>query len=79
MPPFTRKCGWGKKKRLNVKEIKQTRFIAKLRIHVERAIQRLKQFRLIGNSMPWSLKPLANQMVKVSAFLCNLLPKLVRK
>ena len=68
MPPFTRKCSWGKKKRLNVNEIKQTRFIAKLRIHVERAIQRLKQFKLIGNLMPWSLKPLMNQMVKVSAF-----------
>ena len=38
IPPFTRKCTWGKKKRLNVNEIKQTRNIAKLRVHVERAI-----------------------------------------
>ncbi|VDI44108.1 Hypothetical predicted protein [Mytilus galloprovincialis] len=79
MPPFTRKCVWGKKKRLNVNEIKQTRSIAKLRIHVERAIQRLKLFKLIGNTIAWSLKPLSNQMVKVSAFLCNLMPKLVRR
>ncbi|CAG2190782.1 unnamed protein product [Mytilus edulis] len=79
MPPFTRKCVWGKKKRLNVNEIKQTRSIAKLRIHVERAIQRLKLFKLIGNTIAWSLKPLTNQMVKVSAFLCNLMPKLVRR
>ncbi|XP_063414301.1 uncharacterized protein LOC134696428 [Mytilus trossulus] len=79
MPPFTRKCVWVKKKRLNVNEIKQTRSIAKLRIHVERAIQRLKLFKLIGNTIAWSLKPLTNQMVKVSAFLCNLMPKLVRR
>ena len=79
IPPFTRKCHWGKKKRLNVKEIKQTRNIAKLRIHVERAIQRLKLFRLLGNSIPWTLKSVVNQMVQVGAFLCNLMPKLVRK
>ena len=63
IPPFTRKCHWGKKKRLNVKEIKQTRNIAKLRIHVERAIQRLKLFRLLGNSIPWTLRSVVNQMV----------------
>lgn len=35
-PPFTRKWHNGKGKRLNVKEIRQTRQIARLRIHVER-------------------------------------------
>lgn len=79
MPPFTRKCTWGKKKRLNVNEIKQTRKIAKLRVHVERAIQRLKQFKLLSTTIPWHLKPVVNQMVKVGVFLCNLMPKLVRK
>ncbi|XP_061192207.1 uncharacterized protein LOC133200422 [Saccostrea echinata] len=79
IPPFTRKCAWGKKKLLNVIEIKQTRKIAKLRIHVERAIQRLKLFRLVGNIIPWSLKPIMNQMIKVAAFLCNLMPPLVRR
>ncbi|KAK3089649.1 hypothetical protein FSP39_005337 [Pinctada imbricata] len=79
IPPFTRKCSWGKNKRLNVSEIKQTRKIAKLRIHVERAIQRLKLFKLLGNTIPWSLKPVMNQMVKVSAFICNLMPPLVRR
>ena len=40
-PPFTRQwnTGKGKNKRLNVKEIQKTRLIARLRIHVERAIQ----------------------------------------
>ena len=79
IPPFTRKCTWGKKKRLNVNEIKQTRNIAKLRIHVERAIQRLKLFKLLSCTIPWHLKPVVNQMVRVGVFLCNLMPKLVRK
>ena len=48
IPPITRKCTLGKEKRLNVNEIKQTRNIAKLRIHVERAIQRLKLFKLLS-------------------------------
>ncbi len=41
-PPFTRKTNFsksGKGKRLNVNEIRNTRIIARLRIHVERAIQ----------------------------------------
>lgn len=42
-PPFTRKCGNNAKgKRLNVSEIRKTRKIANVRIHVERAIARLK-------------------------------------
>ena len=60
-------------------ERKQTRNIAKLRIHVERAIQRLKLFKLLSCTIPWHLKPVVNQMVRVGVFLCNLMPKLVRK
>ena len=45
VPPFTRQwnTGKGKNKRLNVKEIQKTRLIARLRIHVERAIQASQQ------------------------------------
>lgn len=79
IPPFTRKCFWGKGKRLNANEIKRTREIANSRIHVERAIQRLKQFKIISNIVHWSLKPLMNPILKVSAFLCNLMKPLVKK
>ena len=45
IPPFTTKCKWGKGKRLNEEEVKKTKSIAKHRIHVERVIERLKNFR----------------------------------
>ena len=43
--PFTKQwnTGKGKNKRLNVKEIQKTRLIARLRIHVERAMQAYQQ------------------------------------
>jgi hypothetical protein len=78
IPPFTNKCAWGKGRFLTTNEIRKTRDIAKVRIHVDRAIQRLKSFRLIGQTIPWHLKPKINQIVTVCAFVCNLQPKLVR-
>jgi len=78
MPPFTRKCKFGNKKKLNCNEIRETRQIAKLRIHVERAIERLKNFRMLSNIIPLSCQPLHNQMIIVAAFMCNLLPPLVK-
>ncbi|KAK3091330.1 hypothetical protein FSP39_018999, partial [Pinctada imbricata] len=56
IPPFTRKCHWGKGKRLNASEIRKTRHIANLRIHVERAIQRMKKFKLLSQVIPWRMK-----------------------
>lgn len=79
MPPFTRKCAYGKGKRLNDTEIWKTRKIAKHRIHVERAIQRLKLFKLLTCEMPASLQDVANECVQVSAALCNMQPPLVKK
>ena len=72
IPPFTKKCNWGKGKRLLQSDIIKTRRIANLRIHVERAIERLKNFNILSNTMPLTLKPLSNQILKVCAFLCNL-------
>jgi hypothetical protein len=78
IPPFTHKYSWGKGKRLNANEIKKTKKIANLRIHVERAIQRLKCFRLLSNIIPLKLKPVCNQILKVAAFLCNIDKPLVK-
>ena len=78
IPPFTHKCRWGKGKRLNASEIQRTRQIAKLRIHVERAIQRLKAYKLLSGILPIILKPIASQILVVAAFLCNLSKPLVK-
>ena len=69
MPPFTRKCTFGNKKKLNVKEIYQTRQIAMLRIHVERAIGRLKTFTLLNQTIPLSCQSILDQMIVVAAFI----------
>ena len=79
IPPFTQKCAWGKGKRLSNPAIRKTKSIAKLRIHVERAIGRLKNYRFLSQTMPLNTKPLSNQILKICAFLCNLQPPLVKK
>ncbi len=71
-PPFTRKRCNGKGQRLNVSEIKRTRQIARLRIHVERAIQRLKSFRIVQDQIPHSLKDTSSMLVQLVCALCNL-------
>lgn len=51
---------------LSAAEDLSTRKIAKARVNVEHFNQRLKQFRLVGRTIPLSLAPLANQMVVVA-------------
>lgn len=79
IPPFTRKCSWGKGKHLSPSEILKTKNIARFGIHVERAIGRLKTFHMLSNVMPLNIKPLADQMLVVCAFLCNLQKPLLKK
>ena len=71
-PPFTRKTQDGKGKRLNVSEIHRTREIARFRIHVERAIQRLKTFRILKHQIPVTLSDMSSMIVQVVSALCNL-------
>ena len=66
IPPFAHG------KQLSVHATTKTRRIASARIHVERAIGRLKTFRLLNGVVPLNLKPLLNQIVVVCAALCNL-------
>ncbi|KAK2550373.1 hypothetical protein P5673_028886 [Acropora cervicornis] len=73
IPPFA------KGKQLSTKACTRTRRIASLRIHVERAIQRMKKFRLLQGVIPISIAAVANQVVFVCAALCNFLKPLVKK
>ena len=59
-------------------ECKKTRMVANLRIHVERAINRIKEFKIIKNIMPINMLPLADDIIQVCAALCNIQPPLIK-
>ena len=58
-------------------DIKRGRSIASLRIHVERAISRIKNFAILKGKFPLSMIRLLNQVVCVCAWLTNFQPVLV--
>ena len=53
-------------------DVVKTQEIASLRIHVERAINKINNFRIWESVIPLSLIDLPNQMWTVCAHLCNL-------
>ena len=65
-------------KQLSRKARKDTSNIAKVRIHVERAIERLKNFKILEGNIPLSTVGVADHVVNVCAALCNLLPPLAK-
>ncbi|XP_020910891.1 uncharacterized protein LOC110248685 [Exaiptasia diaphana] len=58
------------------KDVKSTKVIANSRIHVERAIGRMKHFEIVNNTLSITLLPVIDDIVIVCACLCNLLPPL---
>ena len=58
-------------------EVQEGRQIASLRIHVERAIGRIKTYSILKHTLPISLARLSNQIVCVCAYLSNFKPVLV--
>ena len=71
MPPFLRG-----KQQLNSSEMIETRRVASLRIHVERAMERIKNYHIFDKTLPSSLTDVANQIFFVCAVLCNFWPPL---
>ena len=67
IPPFL-----AKREQLAASEVVNTQQIASLRIHVERAICRVKEFEILANVMPASLASSANQIWTVCCSLTNL-------
>ncbi|XP_046550801.1 uncharacterized protein LOC124260515 isoform X3 [Haliotis rubra] len=72
IPPFAHG------KQLSKAAVKKTRRIAHARIHVERAIGRLKNFKFLQGIFPLKSKKLINQSVQVCAQLCNFDKPLVK-
>ena len=64
-------------KQLSEKGVLRSRKIATLRIHVERAIRRMKTFRILCGIIPIKLRHNLNQIVTIVSVLCNLQERLV--
>ncbi|XP_029851444.2 uncharacterized protein LOC115333047 [Ixodes scapularis] len=72
VPAFTRG-----KPQLSETEVTKTRRIASVRIHVERAINRIKTYRIFKSALPIASRKTINDMVFVCAGLCNLKAPLI--
>ena len=72
IPPFL-----DGRQQLPAEEVQQGRRIASLRIHVERAIGRIKTYNILKGTLPNTLARIANQVVSVCAWLTNFQPALV--
>ena len=73
IPPFK-----GTRSQLSSQETEETARIASLRIHVERAIGRVKNYHILDGILPLSLYPVADQIFTVCCLLTNFLPCLVQ-
>ncbi|XP_033753600.1 uncharacterized protein LOC117336915 [Pecten maximus] len=74
IPPFKKK-----RKQLTRREVQETRQIANLRIHVERQMERIKNFRILQTNIPITMAPQASTIWKVCVKLTNLQPPLIKK
>lgn len=67
LPAFTKKG-----LQLSEEDTTNTRRIANVRVHVERVIRRLKNFRLISQTVPINLAPKLDKILRICAALSNL-------
>ena len=58
-------------------DVRKTSQIANVGIHLERAISRIKVFRVLKQEMSLSVIPLADDILVVCAALCNLQGSLI--
>ena len=72
IPPFLRNNSC-----LSVKDETTTRKIALMRVHVERAIARIKTYRILSTVFPLSMAPELNKIWIICAYLTNFMPPLI--
>lgn len=77
-PPFTQEIAEGEARTLTQSEIVESREIACLRIHVERAVERINKFKILSNTINSHVWPLLHQILVVVAVICNLQPPLLK-
>lgn len=74
IPPFA-KSGT----QMNQQDALFTKKIAKHRVHVERAIRRIKSFKILSGRIPLSMLSTINQIWYICSFLTNFMPFCIRK
>jgi len=67
------------KDQLSLEEEAETRHIASVRIHVERAIERVQNYRILQGVIPLSLHEQLDQIWFICCMLTNFLPALVEQ
>ena len=73
IPSFTKGV-----KQLSMKNVENSRRLARVRIHVERMMERLKNFKILAGILPLSLVPHIDNIVMISAAVSNLQPGLIK-
>lgn len=73
IPSFTNKGA-----QLSEEQVTSTRRIANVRIHVERAIRRIKVFKIMSQVVPITLVPKVDKILRICAALVNLRGDLIR-
>ena len=68
-----------KTKRFSRREVEETRRIANLRIDVERAMERIKNFRILRGDIPITLAHCVSKVWQICVNLANLQPPLVQE
>jgi len=74
IPPFASSSG-----QMKIADVNLTEKIASHRVHVERAISRVKKFKILDNRVDLSLFSSINQIWFVCCFLTNFMPFLIQK
>lgn len=69
IPPFMENVS-----QLKPRDVTKTRQIAEARIHVERVIGRIKNYRILQGIMPITLADIVSHVFTVCAYLTNLSP-----
>ena len=72
MPPFL-----AGREQMTAAETEETMTIVSVRIHVERAIRRLKTYHILDGTLPNTLSPYGTQIATVCGLLTNFLPPLL--
>ena len=73
LPPFVRS-----KRQFTRSEVYYGKRVARARIHIERVMGRLKEFRLLGNKLPITMIDMCDNIWIIAAAIVNLQPPLVK-